>query len=286
MMISHSKKQVMDNKKRSGSQPLFPLLFLFAACVLLLAHCKTMKNKNLEFPPGVVVFSFDDGPNASENTTLRLLEVLEKYKIRSCFTLLGINAERHPDLVKRIAEGGHRIINHGYGEKWSVFMNNETFINNLLEGERAIYAAFEPDAAARSPEKQQVFDIPMYRPHGAFYKKGQQQLWEKQGYYLAPCSVFVQDAVLSEKDREKIINRIMKKIEKQNGGIILLHDARDSYTAMEAKTAKKPRSEFNRAWIPGMVEEIIIILQEKNYRISGFDPIEIPGVLSSTRSIP
>jgi hypothetical protein len=48
---------------------------------------------------------------------------------------------------------------------------------------------------------------------------------------------------------------------------------------MENKLAKNPQGEYNRAWIPVMVEAIIIILQEKNYLISGFDPMEIQGVL-------
>ena len=265
---------------------LFVPLFLTGFCFLFPVSCKTINAAPDVLPPGVVVFSFDDEPNAHENVTIKLLAVLEKNNIRACFSILGVNADHNPSLVKRIAAGGHRIINHGYGEKWAVFMDKNAFKANLLEGERAIYDALASTDINQSDKKQPALDIPAYRPHGGFYKKTQQQCWEEEGYKMMPCTIRIHDAVLSEKDKKKALTRIIKQIEKQNGGIILLHDARDSYTTMETRLAKKPHGKFNRAWIPAFVDEVIIILQEKNYRISGFDPFEIPGVLSSTRSIP
>jgi hypothetical protein len=49
---------------------------------------------------------------------------------------------------------------------------------------------------------------------------------------------------------------------------------------MEENLAKKPDGEFNRTWIPEAVEEIIIELEKKNYRLSGFD---INEVLTDTK---
>ncbi|MCL1815252.1 MAG: polysaccharide deacetylase family protein [Treponema sp.] len=249
---------------------LFILVF-FPFC-LNFGGCKSINANPRDFPGGIVVFSFDDGPNVYGDTTLRLLEVLEKYGIRGCFSLLGINADQNPDLVRRIAAGGHRIINHGYGEKWALFLNDESFSANLLAGQGAI------DAALDDPI-QSTFGVPIYRPHGGYYKKGQRQFWEQQGFCMAPCTIRIYDAVLSGSNRDKAVAQVIGKIEKRGGGIILLHDGRGAYTTMEKQLARNPEGKFYRSWIPSVVEEIILILQEKGYRMDGFDPAEVPGVL-------
>ncbi|MCL2259490.1 MAG: polysaccharide deacetylase family protein [Cystobacterineae bacterium] len=245
------------------------LLYIFLGLVLWVG-CKTIQRALPEaFPLGVVVLSFDDGPNAHEDTTLRLLEVLERHGIRGCFSLLGINAKRHPTLVQRIEAGGHRIINHGYGETWAILLGEEAFEENLLLGKEAIEGAL---GAGKG--------VPLaYRPHGGFYTGGQQKQWEGQGYKLAPSSIRIYDAVLSGVDREKAIMRVVEGVEKQGGGIVLLHDSRDAYSTMEAQLGRSPEGAFNRSWVPEAVEEIIVRLQQKGFHLSGVDPFLVPGVI-------
>jgi polysaccharide deacetylase family protein (PEP-CTERM system associated) len=50
------------------------------------------------------------------NTT-RLLDLFAEFNVRSTFFVLGWVAERHPQLVKTIAEGGHEIASHGYAHR-------------------------------------------------------------------------------------------------------------------------------------------------------------------------
>jgi polysaccharide deacetylase family protein (PEP-CTERM system associated) len=49
--------------------------------------------------------------------TDRLLDIFAEYKIRSTFFVLGWVAERHPDLVRRIASAGHEVASHGYAHR-------------------------------------------------------------------------------------------------------------------------------------------------------------------------
>jgi len=49
--------------------------------------------------------------------TERLLDLLAEHDVRATFFVLGWVAERHPDLVARIAAGGHEIASHGYGHR-------------------------------------------------------------------------------------------------------------------------------------------------------------------------
>ena len=49
--------------------------------------------------------------------TDRLLDLLAEHGVRGTFFVLGWVAERHPDLVRRIAAAGHEIASHGYGHR-------------------------------------------------------------------------------------------------------------------------------------------------------------------------
>jgi len=62
--------------------------------------------------PDDLALTFDDGPNLT--WTPRLLDMLASHEVRATFFLLGERAQAQPDLVRRIAEGGHLIGNHSW----------------------------------------------------------------------------------------------------------------------------------------------------------------------------
>jgi polysaccharide deacetylase family protein (PEP-CTERM system associated) len=49
--------------------------------------------------------------------TQRLLEIFRQHGVRSTFFVLGWVAERHPALVREIADAGHEIASHGYAHR-------------------------------------------------------------------------------------------------------------------------------------------------------------------------
>lgn len=50
-------------------------------------------------------------------STDRILARFADAGIRATFFVLGCVAERHPDLVRRIADGGHEVASHGHGHE-------------------------------------------------------------------------------------------------------------------------------------------------------------------------
>jgi peptidoglycan/xylan/chitin deacetylase (PgdA/CDA1 family) len=60
--------------------------------------------------PMVMALTFDDGP--SPLYTPRVLEVLARHRVTATFFLLGRNAAKYPDTVRRIADAGHTLGNH------------------------------------------------------------------------------------------------------------------------------------------------------------------------------
>lgn len=58
----------------------------------------------------VLALTFDDGPG--EEHTERLLDVLREARARATFAIVGRNAARLPDLVRRQHNEGHEVANH------------------------------------------------------------------------------------------------------------------------------------------------------------------------------
>jgi peptidoglycan/xylan/chitin deacetylase (PgdA/CDA1 family) len=44
----------------------------------------------------------------------RMLEILRRRGVRATFFVPGFTADRHPDVVRRIVDGGHEVAHHGY----------------------------------------------------------------------------------------------------------------------------------------------------------------------------
>lgn len=62
-----------------------------------------------------VALTFDDGP--SSKTTPRLLDILKEKDVKATFYVLGTQAERFPEIVKRTYDEGHEIGNHSWDHK-------------------------------------------------------------------------------------------------------------------------------------------------------------------------
>ena len=72
--------------------------------------------------------SFEDRTRAS---TERLLALLDRSGARGTFFVLGWAAERHPDLVRRIAAAGHEVASHGYAHELVTKQNPDTFREDI-----------------------------------------------------------------------------------------------------------------------------------------------------------
>lgn len=69
----------------------------------------------------VVALTFDDGPNP--DATPEVLNLLQKYEARATFFVLGMYAEKYPELIKSIQYQGHEIGSHGYSHNIRQYNN-------------------------------------------------------------------------------------------------------------------------------------------------------------------
>ncbi len=77
-----------------------------------------------------VVLTIDDGPHPGY--TENIVEILLEEEITATFFLVGIMIDRHPDLVKKIYEGGFEIGNHTYNDIRMTSMASDEVVNALV----------------------------------------------------------------------------------------------------------------------------------------------------------
>jgi polysaccharide deacetylase family protein (PEP-CTERM system associated) len=87
----------------------------------------------------------------SRNTET-LLELFERFDVRATFFVLGWVAERHPQIVRRIAAAGHELASHGFGHRLVYDLTPDAFRDDLRRAKAAIEsAAGAPVLGYRAP---------------------------------------------------------------------------------------------------------------------------------------
>jgi peptidoglycan-N-acetylglucosamine deacetylase len=86
-----------------------------------------------------IAMTFDDGP--SPETTPRLLDILKQRNIKATFFMIGQNAERNPDIVKRILADGHEIGNHSWTHPPLAKLSDDRVTEEITKTQNAIQNA-------------------------------------------------------------------------------------------------------------------------------------------------
>src|SRR5881275_799907 len=160
-----------------------------------------------------VALTFDDGPDPE--WTPKILDVLKAAKIKAAFFLVGVNAERYPNLVRRIVAEGNEIGNKTYyhpnlalcwPEHIRVELNATQLLIQTLTGRAT--TLFRPPYAADTQPSRLAELIPL-------------QIAQDQNYLVVLENIDPQD--WARPGADVILQRV--KQQRHDGNIILLHDA-------------------------------------------------------------
>jgi peptidoglycan-N-acetylglucosamine deacetylase len=69
----------------------------------------------------VVALTFDDGP--SPYHTPKVLDALDRQRVKATFFLMGRNVERYPAVAREVLRRGHEVGNHSYSHPKLVWMS-------------------------------------------------------------------------------------------------------------------------------------------------------------------
>lgn len=231
-------------------------IFIFVVIFVLLFGCAALKPySSVDLPPKTVMLTFDDGPNAHNNVTDSVLDVLKRHDIKAYFCLIGMNVECHPSIVKRIYDEGHYLANHGYTDEFVVHKRNRDIKNDIIKCNSAIGKALEIEN----------YHVKYYRPPRGFYRASSKRVWQELDMELLPFTMYALDAQRNGDKADIVIKETIKEIEKKNGGIIILHDGRDCEDRMLSEIEKDSTLSYNRSWIPEAVDSIVTILKRDGF---------------------
>jgi peptidoglycan/xylan/chitin deacetylase (PgdA/CDA1 family) len=163
-----------------------------------------------------LALTFDDGPNP--DATPAILDALGERGVKGSFFILGRHAERWPQLVRRIAEEGHCVGNHGFHHR-KLHLKSPAYVRRDLEmGTRAIV-----DACGVSPRFFRA-------PHG-FRSPWVTRIAESLRQRTVGWTRGVWDSALPGVD--VIVERSVRAA--RPGAILLLHDG-DGYDPLGDRT--------------------------------------------------
>lgn len=83
-----------------------------------------------------IYLTFDDGPDPE--WTPRVLDALEQAKAKATFFAVGQQAQRLPDLMRRVHDAGHAVGNHTFSHRHPWFMSQQAARAQVRDGANAI----------------------------------------------------------------------------------------------------------------------------------------------------
>ncbi|GGN98192.1 polysaccharide deacetylase [Saccharibacillus kuerlensis] len=162
-----------------------------------------------------IYLTFDDGPTPH---TDELLNILDQYKARGTFFMLGPNITAHPGAVKRLVQSGSAAGLHGIShEKSKFYASPESALEEMKQDNEALHkAAGIQTTLIRTPYGSKPYFTQEYRDKVL-----------PAGFHLWDWNVDSEDWKYKE-DHEKVIRSVLEQIEKvEKQGtvpIVLMHD--------------------------------------------------------------
>jgi len=161
-----------------------------------------------------VALTFDDGPHPE--ATAALLDVLQEKQVKAAFFVIGENAERHPELLRKMDAQGHLVANHSFDHAYHGMFRFHGYWRNQLSR--------TDDVIAGAIGKRPV----MFRPPMGFKQMFIGKTARRRGYTVVTWSRRAFDGVVSV-THERMTRRLVDPT--RAGEILTMHDGGDAHTS-------------------------------------------------------
>ena len=147
-----------------------------------------------------VYLTFDDGP--IPEITPWVLDLLDKYKIKATFFMVGDNVRKHPKEYQMVVERGHRVGNHTFNHISGLQYLSHNYLANTNLADDLIHSnLFRP-------------------PHG--WMRWEQYMVLKKHYKIVMWDLVTRD-YSNRLDGPQVLAKVKKYV--RNGSIITFHDS-------------------------------------------------------------
>ena len=173
-----------------------------------------------------IYLTFDDGPSSN---TERILDVLKEYDIKATFFVVGKTDEKSVQAYQRIVAEGHTLAMHSYSHKYhEIYASKENFIQDMSMLQEYLYQVTGvwpryyrfPGGSSNEVSGADIQELIYYL--------------EQVGITYFDWNVESGDAVNGWISPETIKANCLSKIEVFDTCMILLHDAAEKDTTVEA----------------------------------------------------
>jgi peptidoglycan/xylan/chitin deacetylase (PgdA/CDA1 family) len=197
-----------------------------------------VKHPITRIPGDRILLTFDDGPHPVFTTLI--LDILHVFKAKACFFVCGMHAERHPHLLRRIAEDGHEVGNHTWTHVRLDRASEARVVDEIQATQKLI-----TQEIGRAPR----FFRP---PYGKYTTAALKIVQDHFDIAVVLWSIDPED--WSRPGTGTIVSRVTEAIE--GGDIVLLHDAcADSIRACPDQNIARSRMQTVRA-LPAILSSI------------------------------
>lgn len=173
-----------------------------------------------------VYLTFDDGPSGN---TGEILDILAEYNVKATFFVVGKEEERYQPLYKRIVEEGHTLAMHSYSHKYNeIYQSKESFVEDLTKLQEFLYDTTGvwcrycrfPGGSSNTVSRVDMHELIAYL--------------EEQDMSYFDWNVSSGDASSAYISPETIVRNSTAKLQNFDEAIILMHDASDKDSTVEA----------------------------------------------------
>lgn len=173
-----------------------------------------------------VYLTFDDGPSGN---TGEILDILAEYDVKATFFVVGKEEERYQPLYKRIVEEGHTLAMHSYSHKYNeIYQSKESFVEDLTKLQEFLYDTTGvwcrycrfPGGSSNTVSRVDMHELIAYL--------------EEQDMSYFDWNVSSGDASSAYISPDTIVRNSTAKLQDFDEAIILMHDASDKDSTVEA----------------------------------------------------
>lgn len=237
--------------------PVLLVLGMSAAMLWGLSGCTILDSRgSVGLPDRAVVLTFDDGPSNDRAVTRELLDVLQRHQVRAVFCVIGTQVRKHPDMVRRMHEEGHLLVNHSFNHNFGI-----------LELPSEIVASMEAtDQALARSLNEPGFRTNYYRPPYGWLAPQEKIAMRRYGFdAYFPLTTFKLDTFTGPAEAGLLVEDLLNAARKNRGGIFVLHEYRFRDGSNDPEKMEAPDSGANRDWVPKAVDQIITTLKSEGY---------------------
>ncbi|MFA5536920.1 MAG: polysaccharide deacetylase family protein [Bacillota bacterium] len=154
----------------------------------------------------IIALTFDDGPD--DDTTVQVLDVLKKHKIKATFFVIGKRIEEAKDVFQRMVDEGHVVGSHSWSHPDLVKLNEKGVEEELIRVEELV-------------SKIAGYKMSLFRsPYGSLTRENVKQIADL-GYKIIAWNVDSLD--WKGLSKAEVQTNILENL--RNGSIVLQHSA-------------------------------------------------------------